>query len=215
MQPHDGDVLLARLQQGGDHARPGVDRDRQGPGHVGVQRAAVAHGVHAEPTTFGLKLAGWAFELERGRERLDDRKNLLSNLDRIKRSVDERGLEGVDKFQEQAFTTIVGGVAKAFDLSLEDPKTVARYDTAPLVRPDQISRKWNNYNNYVDNAKSLGKLLLGGFIPGLVMGLCLMVGVFFSPESVRADRQPFQPLMLLANPMNSSKSSLTSATEKL
>src|SRR4051794_12898467 len=28
------------------------------------------HGVHAEPTTFGLKLAGWAFELERGRDRL-------------------------------------------------------------------------------------------------------------------------------------------------
>jgi len=28
------------------------------------------HGVHAEPTTFGLKLAGWAFELERDRERL-------------------------------------------------------------------------------------------------------------------------------------------------
>ena len=29
------------------------------------------HGVHAEPTTFGLKLAGWAFELDRGRERLE------------------------------------------------------------------------------------------------------------------------------------------------
>jgi adenylosuccinate lyase len=28
------------------------------------------HGIHAEPTTFGLKLAGWAFELERGRQRL-------------------------------------------------------------------------------------------------------------------------------------------------
>jgi len=28
------------------------------------------HGVHAEPTTFGLKLAGWAFELERNRVRL-------------------------------------------------------------------------------------------------------------------------------------------------
>ncbi len=28
------------------------------------------HGVHAEPTTFGLKLAGWAFELDRDRERL-------------------------------------------------------------------------------------------------------------------------------------------------
>jgi adenylosuccinate lyase len=28
------------------------------------------HGVHAEPTTFGLKLVGWAFELERGRVRI-------------------------------------------------------------------------------------------------------------------------------------------------
>ncbi len=28
------------------------------------------HGVHAEPTTFGLKLAGWAFELDRDRHRL-------------------------------------------------------------------------------------------------------------------------------------------------
>ena len=29
-----------------------------------------------------------------------------------------------------------------------------------FVRPDQISRRWNNYSKYVDNAKSLGKLLL-------------------------------------------------------
>ena len=28
------------------------------------------HSVHAEPTTLGLKLAGWAFELDRGRRRL-------------------------------------------------------------------------------------------------------------------------------------------------
>jgi adenylosuccinate lyase len=28
------------------------------------------HGVHAEPTTFGLKLAGWAFELDRSRRRV-------------------------------------------------------------------------------------------------------------------------------------------------
>jgi adenylosuccinate lyase len=30
------------------------------------------HGVHAEPTTFGLKLAVWAFELERARKRVAD-----------------------------------------------------------------------------------------------------------------------------------------------
>jgi adenylosuccinate lyase len=29
------------------------------------------HGVHAEPTTFGLKLAGWAFALDRDRERVE------------------------------------------------------------------------------------------------------------------------------------------------
>ena len=28
------------------------------------------HSVHAEPTTFGLKMAGWAFEIDRGRRRL-------------------------------------------------------------------------------------------------------------------------------------------------
>src|SRR5204862_5761885 len=28
------------------------------------------HGVHAEPTTFGLKLAGWAFTIDRDRTRL-------------------------------------------------------------------------------------------------------------------------------------------------
>jgi adenylosuccinate lyase len=30
------------------------------------------HSVHAEPITFGLKLAGWAFEVERGRRRLTE-----------------------------------------------------------------------------------------------------------------------------------------------
>ena len=66
----------------------------------------------------------------------------------------------LDRLKQQAVETILGGAAKAFDLSQEDPRLIARYDTAPLVRPDQISRRWNNYSKYVDNAKSLGKLLL-------------------------------------------------------
>ena len=79
---------------------------------------------------------------------------LLSELDRVRESLD--GSESLDRINEQAFSTILGGVAGAFDLSKEDPRIVARYDTAPLVRPDQIDRKWNNYNNYVDNAMTLG-----------------------------------------------------------
>jgi adenylosuccinate lyase len=30
-----------------------------------------SHGIHAEPTTFGWKLAGWAFELDRARARIE------------------------------------------------------------------------------------------------------------------------------------------------
>jgi Protein of unknown function (DUF1501) len=100
-------------------------------------------------------------ELTLDPSRIDDRKTLLSGLDRIRRDVDSKGgLPGADKFQEQAIQTILGGVAKAFDLKQEDAALIARYDTAQLVRPEQISRAWNNYSKYVDNAKSLGKLLL-------------------------------------------------------
>ncbi len=93
--------------------------------------------------------------------RLDDRKALLTRLDRARLKLDAAGLlDGMDSLRSQAFSTVVGGVAGAFDLSRENPRTVARYDTAPLVRPENISRRWNNYSMYVDNAKSLGKLLL-------------------------------------------------------
>ncbi len=100
-------------------------------------------------------------ELRVAVDRLGDRRTLLSELDRQRFRLDDQGrLESVDPLREQAFSTLLGGVAGAFDLSKEDPATIARYDTAPLVRPDQINKKWNNYNHYVDNAKSLGKLLL-------------------------------------------------------
>jgi adenylosuccinate lyase len=44
-----------------------VTRARAESGTVMMGRT---HSVHAEPTTFGLKLAGWAFEVDRGRRRL-------------------------------------------------------------------------------------------------------------------------------------------------
>jgi adenylosuccinate lyase len=39
--------------------------------HAHTPTIGRTHGVHAEPTTFGLKLAGWAFQLARERERLE------------------------------------------------------------------------------------------------------------------------------------------------
>lgn len=99
--------------------------------------------------------------LQFDRLRLDDRRHLLKRLDLIRRSMDQSGvITGLDRIQQQAFDTIVGGVAEAFDLSKEHPETIARYDTASLLRPDDINRRWNNHKNYVDNVQSLGKLLL-------------------------------------------------------
>lgn len=95
------------------------------------------------------------------RELLADRRSLLQAFDKMRASIDISGaMTAFENQQVQALQTILGNVADAFDLGKEHPRVVARYDTAPLVRPDQINKKWKNYNNYVDNAKSLGKLLL-------------------------------------------------------
>ncbi|MFC1757823.1 DUF1501 domain-containing protein [Planctomycetota bacterium] len=93
-------------------------------------------------------------------DRLEDRRQLVRELDRNRRLLDSSGNDAISRIRAQAFETVLGGVSDAFDLSKEDARTIERYDTAPLIRPDQINRKWNNYNNYVDNSKTLGKLLL-------------------------------------------------------
>jgi uncharacterized protein (DUF1501 family) len=96
-------------------------------------------------------------ELRLSPDRLGDRRTLIQELDRYRRLLGESSF---DPLREQAFDTLLAGVAGAFDLSKEEASTIARYDTAPLVTPDQIEKKWNNYNHYVDHAKSLGKLML-------------------------------------------------------
>ncbi|OGR86861.1 MAG: adenylosuccinate lyase [Elusimicrobia bacterium RIFCSPLOWO2_01_FULL_60_11] len=46
--------------------------------HKGTLMAGRTHGVHAEPTTFGLKAAGWHSELVRSEERLADAKKIIA-----------------------------------------------------------------------------------------------------------------------------------------
>ncbi|MDG2383561.1 MAG: DUF1501 domain-containing protein [Pirellulaceae bacterium] len=100
-----------------------------------------------------------SMKLHLSRQRLEDRKQLLSTLDNARRALDDSQRLGLDSIQQQAFETIMGGVGKAFDLSDEDPKTLARYDTADFYLPDSWQDK-NNRERYGHNAKSLGKLLL-------------------------------------------------------
>lgn len=105
--------------------------------------------------------SGEGLKLAVPRERLDDRRALRTSLEGLARRLDRgRALEGVDGMWDQAHRLLTGGLAEAFDLGREDPRVLARYDTAPLVLPEAISRRWKNHENYEDNAKSLGKLLL-------------------------------------------------------
>jgi hypothetical protein len=95
------------------------------------------------------------------RDRLDDRRRLLAAIEGLARRLEgQGGIAGVDRLRDQAYRLLTGALAEAFDLGREDPRLLDRYDTAPLVRPDAIDRRWKNHENYADNAKSLGKLLL-------------------------------------------------------
>lgn len=94
-------------------------------------------------------------------ERLNDRRALLTSLDGWKREMDHgAAVAGVGGFQQMAFDVLRRGVSDAFDLSREDPRVIARYDTASLLPKDRISTEWKNRDHYADNAASLGKLLL-------------------------------------------------------
>ncbi|WP_395747771.1 DUF1501 domain-containing protein [Prosthecobacter sp.] len=93
--------------------------------------------------------------------RLDDRRALLASLDQWQRELDaSQSLGGMGELQSLAFDVLRRGVSDAFDLSKEDPRLIARYDTAPLLPRSRISKQWNNIDHYADNAATLGKLLL-------------------------------------------------------
>jgi adenylosuccinate lyase len=68
-------ALALQIGAAGDLVLRGIDRAldavaRRAEEHRLTLTIGRTHGVHAEPTTFGLKLAVWAFELDRDRERL-------------------------------------------------------------------------------------------------------------------------------------------------
>lgn len=94
---------------------------------------------------------------------VDDRLAVLRQLDRLNRQIDASGqLEAMDQLQAQAYRLLLGGgVGQALDLSLEDPRTLARYDTSRYVRKsawDKVARGRSGY--YSGQAGTIGKLLL-------------------------------------------------------
>src|SRR5213595_600281 len=68
-------ALALQIQRAGELILEGIERARaavlaRAEEHRHTICIGRSHGVHAEPTTFGWKLAGWAFELDRDRTRV-------------------------------------------------------------------------------------------------------------------------------------------------
>jgi adenylosuccinate lyase len=69
-------ALSLTVQEAGALVLEGIERAfrvvvEQAEAHRETLCIGRTHGVHAEPTTFGLKLAGWAFALDRDRVRIE------------------------------------------------------------------------------------------------------------------------------------------------
>ncbi len=61
-------------------------------------------------------------------ERMENRRNLLTSLDAAQRHTEaSTQIEGMSKFEQQAFNLMFGSAPKAFDISKESPATRERY----------------------------------------------------------------------------------------
>lgn len=143
-----------------------VNDDVPGPQARGNLSATGSYGESAAPFVPG---AGGELQkdmkLNLPRQRFfEDRRRLLAELDRLRSHVGSGSqFETIEALRDQAYELLLGGkVAEALDLSLEDPKTLARYDTSRFARDknrwNKVSRGKRGYYNA--QAESIGKLLL-------------------------------------------------------
>lgn len=103
-------------------------------------------------------------------DRLEDRKNLLRKLDALERDRDATGeMAGLDAFNRQAYAMVTGPSARrAFDLSLEDPRTRERYGKTAIGDSCLLARRlveagvafvtisdgnWDHHGQIADNIK--------------------------------------------------------------
>ena len=98
------------------------------------------------------------------KHRFNDRRALLAQLDLLKRRFDNTtDLDSATAAEQQAVDVLLGGIADAFDLSKEDPQTIARYDTSSLFDMRQWHKGGRLYENKVNQSRItnlLGKQLL-------------------------------------------------------
>ena len=96
-------------------------------------------------------------ELRIPRERLTDRRALLNQLDTFRRQADRTGaFENAAAHEQQAYDLLLRGVSQAFDLSREDPRLLAAYDTSNHFSLAEVNR-WGDMRR---SSNLLGKQML-------------------------------------------------------
>jgi hypothetical protein len=118
--------IVARAR-GANHPTTGMPTYvRMTPMRSGIDGPAFLGAAYAPFDPAGQALKNMSLAVSE--KRLDDRRSLLASLDRMDSVVDRSGLmEGLGRFEQQAFNLVLGGAPEAFDLQRENHKTVARY----------------------------------------------------------------------------------------
>jgi hypothetical protein len=87
-------------------------------------------------------------------ERFNDRRQLLQRFDELRSNLENAPeMKGQDALREQAFAMLNRGITSAFDLSKEDPRTLARYDTSKLFDMADYHAGGKHYNNKMNQSR--------------------------------------------------------------
>ena len=119
-------------------------------------------------------------------ERLDDRRSLLTGLDRMQRSIDQSGmLNAIDSYTERAVGIVTSGeLARAMDLRREDPKRLQQYGAKAGPESERfllarrliqsgvrcVSFSFGGWDTHGENFKSMRRQL-----PNLDRGLAALI----------------------------------------
>lgn len=102
------------------------------PGYFGAQYLGVQHNpfeTESDPNNPNFTVRNLNLASGLTLKRLEDRRTLLKEFDRLRRDIDCTGaMNAMDRFEQQAYELVSGDrVRKAFDINSEDPKKRDRY----------------------------------------------------------------------------------------
>jgi uncharacterized protein (DUF1501 family) len=156
--------ITARVR-GANHPATGIPTYVRMSGGIGADGAAWLGRAFEpfEPSGEGRK----NMNLSLAPDRLADRRTLLAALDRVNRAADATGvMEGMDSFESQAFSLILGSAKDAFDISREQPETRARYGKG-LGEQLLMARRLCQAGTGFVTVRTNGWDMHGNIVPGL------------------------------------------------